>query len=113
MKLLFALVVLVLAAACQNPEGSALSSTPSAPTGPAPVVVGTVVDARTGKPVPGALVVGPGGVETKSDSDGRFVLRGLAHGAEGDLVGTAKGLSGRNRLRALEGGVLEVVLYLR
>jgi hypothetical protein len=107
------LALLALAAACQNPEGASATPIPAAHTGPAPVVVGTVVDARTGKPVAGARVVGPGGVETQSDAEGRFVLRGLAFGAEGELVVTAKELSGKNRLRALEGGVLEVVVHVR
>ena len=45
---------------------------------------------------------------------GRFVLRGLARGAAGELVATSEaGLSGKNLLRPLEGGPLEVVLYLR
>jgi len=108
---------LVLVLACRSPaltqEAPAQGAAPGW-TGPAPVVTGTVLDARTGKPISGALVRGPGGVETKSDERGRFVLRGLAVGASGELVGTtAAGLRGKNLLRALEGGALEVVLHLR
>lgn len=117
-----ALLILVLCAAlalaCRNPEGSSeaeLGAKPaSGASGPAPVVTGTVLDARSGKPIAGALVRGPGGVEAKSDARGRFVMRGLALGASGELVGTTEaGLSGKNLLRPLESGVLEVVLHLR
>jgi len=109
---LFALLV-----ACRNPspseEAPANRAAPAA-AGPGPIVTGTVLDARTGKPIPGAVVRGPGGVETKSDARGRFVLRGLTLGASGELVGTSEaGLSGKNLLRALAAGPLEVVLHLR
>lgn len=113
------LLVLLLAglAACRNPSADdpAATAAPAAhPTGPAPVVTGTVVDARTGKPIAGALVRGPGGLETKTDKAGRFVLRGLARGVSGELVATSEaGLSGKNLLRPLEGGALEVVIHLR
>jgi len=113
------LLVLLLAglAACRNPasEDPAAGAEPSAhQIGPAPVVTGTVVDARTGKPIAGALVRGPGGLETKTDRAGRFVLRGLARGASGELVATTEaGASGKNLLRPLEGGTLEVVIHLR
>ncbi len=107
-----------LGAGCRNPSGSEESGTTysaaPAASGPAPILTGTVLDARTGKPVAGARVRGPGGAETKSDARGRFVLRGLALGASGELVGTTEaGLSGKNLLRPLEGGPLEVVLHLR
>jgi hypothetical protein len=108
----------VLACACHNPSSSDAGQpsrvVPLGASGPAPIVTGTVLDARTGKPLAGALVRGPDGVEAKSDAQGRFVLRGLRLGASGELVGTSEsGLSGKNRLRALEGGPLEVVLHLR
>jgi len=100
--------------ACQNPSPEpAVGRTEAALTGPAPVVTGTVLDARTGKPIAGAVVKGPGGVETKSDARGRFVLRGLPLGVSGELVATSDGLTGKNLLRTLEGGPLEVVLHLR
>ncbi len=107
-----------LAVGCRNPTTSEPGGSPygSAPvaSGPAPIVTGTVLDARTGKPVAGALVRGPDGVETRSDARGRFVLRGLRLGASGELVGTTEaGLAGTNLLRPLEGGPLEVVLHLR
>ena len=111
-----ALLVLLALGACHNPDGTRPSGAAAAPLqgGPAPVVTGTVLDARTGKPIAGARVVGPGGLETKTDAQGHFVLRGLALGAEGELVGTTDaGLKGQNHLRALAGGPLEVVLYLR
>lgn len=116
--LLLLLAAVTLTSACHNPPTSAAGegarSAPPAVAGPGPIVTGTVLDARTGKPIAGALVRGPGGVETKSDTHGRFVLRGLALGVSGDLVGTsAAGLSGKNRLRELASGPLEVVLHLR
>lgn len=114
-----ALALLASAAllACHNPRsvraGAEEASAPST-SGPSPVVTGTVLDARTGKPVAGALVRGPGGVEARSDAGGRFVLRGLALGASGELVATTEaGLRGKNLLRPLASGPLEVVLHLR
>src|SRR6185503_8427252 len=103
------LAAVALSGACRNAPASAAAASGhgAAPVaaGPGPIVTGTVLDARTGKPIAGALVRGPGGVETKSDAQGRFVLRGLALGVSGELVGTSEaGLTGKNLLRALEGG---------
>ena len=106
----------LLSAACRNPSATEPAQLGAAPVaaGPAPIVLGTTVDARTGKPVANVLVRGPDGVETRSDAQGRFVLRGLTAGVSGELVGTTEsGLNGRNKLRSLAGGPLEVVLYLR
>jgi len=104
-------------AACRNPApGESAEDGGPVPTrpGPGPVVTGTVLDARTGKPIAGALVRGPGAVEARSDARGRFLLRGLALGTAGELVATTEaGLSGKNRLRPLAAGPLEVVVYLR
>ena len=119
MKSYLAVLPLLLLAACTNPSpaGGDELLLPAADTGlsgPAPVVLGTVLDARSGKPVSGATVKAPGGLQAKSDEHGRFVLRGLALGTSGELVGTTQGgLSGKNRLRPLVGGPLEVVLYVR
>lgn len=119
MKLFLALVVLSLTAACTNPPPAGgdellFPQGATAATGPAPLLTGTVLDARTGKPVAGATVRAPGGEEATSDERGRFVLRGLPLGTSGELVGTTKaGLAGKNRLRPLAGGPLEVVLYVR
>jgi protocatechuate 3,4-dioxygenase beta subunit len=112
-----ALALVLALAACHNPpamdESSRSPLSASDHSGPHPTITGTVVDARSGRPVSGALVRG-GGVETKSDARGRFELRGLERGWEGDLVATADGeRTGKNRLRALEGGTLEVVLFVR
>lgn len=80
----------------------------------APTVVGTAVEAATGRPLAGVSIQGPGGSQAVSDAEGRFVLRGLAEGMEGELVGTTEaGLRGSNRLRPLKAGRLEVVLFLR
>jgi hypothetical protein len=115
-SLLFAVLLLAPLSACRNTSSDEAEATSTAPVqaGPAPLVTGTVVDARTGKPVAGALVRGPGGAEAKSDAKGRFTLRGLALGATGELVATTEaGLAGKNLLRPLEGGRLEVVIHLR
>lgn len=117
MKPLPLVAVLTLVAGCRNPDPSEVDAARGAfpsPNGPSPIVTGTVLEARTGRPVAGARVRGPGGVEATSDAQGRFVLRGLHLGASGELVGTSKAAGqGRNVLRELEGGPLEVVLYLR
>jgi len=118
MKPHLALLPLLVLGACTNPSPAAgdelLLPQGSAATGPAPLLSGTVLDARTGKPVAGATVRAPGGQETTTDERGRFVLRGLALGTSGELVGTTEaGLTGKNRLRPLVGGPLEVVLYVR
>jgi hypothetical protein len=113
------LLALLAAGACHNPsapaDDAALGPRPGPILpGPAPIVIGTTLDARSAKPLAGVVVRGPGGVEARSDAQGRFLLRGLPLGAEGELVATTEaGLVGRNRLRALEGGAIEVVLYLR
>ena len=97
-----------LAQDAKHPYGA-----PPAPTGPGPLIRGTAIEAKTGKPLGGATVVGPGNVETKTDAQGRFSLR-LAHGAAGELVArTDAGLEGRNRLLPRSGGELEVVIFLR
>jgi len=114
---LAAALALLGSGACRNPPESAGSAHPfgraPAEAGPAPLVSGTALDARSGKPLADVLIRGPGGVETRSDARGRFVLRGLVLGSEGEILGsTASGLSGRNLLRPLDGS-LEIVIYLR
>ena len=80
----------------------------------APVVVGTAIEASTGRPLEGALIEGPGGVQTRTDAHGRFVWRGIPAGVEGKIrASTEGGLTAANRLRPLKGGELEVVLHLR
>lgn len=86
----------------------------SAGAGGPVVVVGTTIEASTRMPLAGVRVEGPGGVVADSDADGRFVLRGLAPGAEGALQATTSaGLAGSLRLRPLQRGRLEVVVFLR
>lgn len=118
MRALVPLVLLAALTGCRNAPGPgevrAAEAALRARRGPPPVVVGTVVDARTRKPLPGVRVRGPEGVEAVSDVDGRFVLDGLELGWEGDLVAALDdGREGRNRLRALGPGQLEVVLFVR
>jgi len=110
--------LLLLLGSCRSPTPVQAATPPfgRAPrsAGPAPVVTGTAIEASSLKPLAGVLIRGPNGVETRSDAQGRFVLRGLEPGLEGELVGTTEsGLQGRNWLRPLAGGLLEIVLYLR
>ena len=89
------------------------ASTPSVPGAPA-VVVGTTLEADTGEPLAGVLVLGPNGTQAHSNDAGRFELRGIPLGTEGILTArTPDGREGVIRLRPLTGGALEVVLYLR
>jgi hypothetical protein len=113
---LVACLVPFLVGACTS-RSRAGEPPPAAPgladiqAGPA-VVVGTVIDAATGRPSPGAVVTGPGGAEAVSDASGRFRIKGMAPGTQGELRAVAGARSGSVRLRPLAGGVLEVVVYL-
>ncbi len=106
----------LLLAACGAPKGSSDEGAPQALAaggGSPVVVVGTTLEAASRTPLAGVRVEGPGGVVAESDADGRFVLRGLSPGAQGDLLATADGLAGSLRLRPLRRGRLEVVVFLR
>ena len=76
-------------------------------------VVGSVIDAATGKPAPGIRLEGPSGCTATSDDDGRFEMEGLRAGDSGEIV--AKATDGRRgvvTLRPLAAGRLEVVVQL-
>jgi hypothetical protein len=113
------LAILVVAGACGSSRSAperprTAHEARGAHPGPPAVIRGTTVDASTGAPLGGVRVEGPGGAMTRSDPAGRFELRGVETGIAGELVGrTDDGRSGRNRLRPLTGGVLEVVLVVR
>lgn len=95
-------------------EAAAPGSAPINPALGPPVVLGTVVEASSGRPVAGATVLAPDGTEAVSGEDGRFALKGLAVGTTGQLTAQdADGRAGTVRLRPLAGGRLEVVLHLR
>lgn len=95
------------------PAPSTVSTGEERFAGPA-VISGTAIEASTGRPLAGVEVEGPGGAKGVTDASGRFELRGLATGLTGFLrAWTAGGLEGRNRLRPLGSGRLEVVIYLR
>lgn len=118
MKLTIIGTALLIAACGSGPEVEGADAGTSAVaydhSGEAPVVLGTAIEASTSQPLAGVRIEGPGGTQAISDADGRFVLRGLAVGMEGELKGTTEaGLKGVNRLRPLKGGQLEVVLFLR
>ena len=110
--------MLLLLGSCRTPAPPEAGPSPfgRAPgsVGPPAVVIGTAIEASSSKPLAGVLIRAPNGAETRTDAQGRFVLGGLEPGLEGELVGTTEaGLEGRNWLRPLAGGVLEIVLYLR
>ncbi len=97
----------------QDQESALHSAAFDEHAGPA-VVVGTVLEAATGKPISGARIQGPGGTQALTDSKGRFELAGLKAGMQGRIVAqSSAGLTGENRLRPLAPGQLEVVIYLR
>ncbi len=117
-----AIVLAGLLLATQGCESSDREREPpkvSAPTpafalreGP-PVLVGTTVDAATGKPLAKVTVTLPDGTSAVSDAGGRFELRGMAPGLSGELVALhPSGLEGKNRLLPLGPGRLEVVVRL-
>lgn len=56
-------------------------------SGPVGRIVGTALDAQSGKPIPGLLVIA-GGVQTQTFSDGSFILEGLPPGTH-NLVALA------------------------
>lgn len=79
-----------------------------------PVVTGTVIEASTGRFLAGVQVEGPDGQKTSTNAEGYFELRGLSYGNKCIIKATSEsGLKGENRLRTLQAGLLEVVIYLR
>jgi len=76
-------------------------------------VVGTVIDAATGAPVADVKVEGPNDHTARTDSRGRFELKNLEVGTQGEVKAVADdGRKGRVALRPLAAGRLEVVLHL-
>src|SRR6516225_9958164 len=73
------------------------------------VVTGTCIDAETGERVAGAKIEAPGGKSAVSGRDGRFEIRGLHAGDEGELIARmSDGRKAQNHLRPLSPGTLEV-----
>jgi hypothetical protein len=113
MKRTLLLVALLLVAgpilpACHNATSNDGASEHGA------VVVGTVVDASTGKSVANARIEGPGGRKARSDDRGRFQLEGLEVGTTGEVKATGPdGRTASVQLRRLAAQKLEVVLYLK
>lgn len=108
------LLALACGTASRAPEESANPARDLGPVGVAgpPRIVGTTVDAATGRPI-AATVVAPDGTRATSGESGRFRMR-LPLGMEGELTAeTEDGRRGAVALRPLVGGELEVVLYLR
>jgi hypothetical protein len=100
----------------RNREGApgAAQSAPFVSRQGPPVLVGTTIDASTGRPLGGVTLTLPDGTTGASDANGRFQLTGMEPGLSGELVARHEsGLEGRNRLLPLAGGRLEVVVRLR
>ena len=77
------------------------------------VVVGSVIDAATGRPAAGIPLEGPEGSKATSDEHGRFEMKGLHVGDSGEVVAKASdGRRGSVTLRPLASGRLEVVVQL-
>lgn len=115
MKRLIALALVVspaLVASCGSCGSNVSHSSTAVPAGRA-IVLGTVLDAGTGEPVPGVRVEGPAGCTATSDARGRFELPDLPVGTRGEVrAQTSDGRTARVSLRALAPGHLEVVLQL-
>jgi len=96
-------------------DPAAEGGTPAGALAAGPAIVrGTAVDASSGRPLAGVRIEGPGGLVDTSDPDGRFELAGLPLGVSGELVArTDDGRTGRNKLRPLTAGALEVVVFVR
>jgi hypothetical protein len=78
---------------------AALGAQAPAPPRPSGLVMGTVVDSLTGKPVPGAIIT-LGSSKVKADDDGRFVFADLPRGnyaIEASKAGYLDGAYGRRR----------------
>jgi hypothetical protein len=107
--------VALLGACCSDDGGSASSwnaGRAAAASGEASVA-GTVLDAATGEPVPNVKVEGPRDTSSRSDAKGRFRLKGLQPGDQGEVKAeTSDGRRARLVLRKLAAGELEVVLHL-
>ena len=109
------LVLASLGAACgTGGEHTTHADEHAAPAPGTATIVGTCLDGDTLEPLAGVEVVGPGGVEARTDDRGRFVLAGLAEGASGEVVATARdGRRASNPLQPLGNVRLEVVMHLR
>jgi hypothetical protein len=106
--------VALLGACCSDDSGSASSwnAGRAAQAGEASVA-GTVLDAATGEPVANVKVEGPRDTSARSDAKGRFRLKGLHAGDQGEVrAETSDGRRARLQLRKLAAGELEVVLHL-
>lgn len=77
-------------------------------------ISGTVLDARSGEPVAGAEITGPGGSKARSDAKGRFVLEELEVGRDGAVEARlSDGRKARVTLLPLANARLEIVLHVR
>lgn len=80
-------------------------------------VRGTVLRAADLEPVEGAIISGPGKVQTRSGPDGRFLLKSIPRGSSGELRAEWKVengvLTAKLPLRSLLDDEIEVVLHLR
>ena len=122
LRALCVMLLSLVAATCGCESSGRDREGPASPGRPAPsvsregppVLVGTAIDAATGRPLEGVTLSLPDGTTGVSDASGRFELKGMAVGLSGLLVARHEGgLEGQNRLLPLAGGRLEVVIRLR
>ena len=77
------------------------------------IVRGIVVDVQDGEPLIGVRVEGPRETRAVTDPKGRFILKGLRVGDEGDVrAWRSDGWGAEVSLRPLSSKGLEVVLHL-
>src|SRR6185503_1982032 len=74
------LILTLLAAAVLATRLEAQVVPPPVESGPPSSIKGTVVDARTGSPLPRILVSVEGGPSVETDAEGAFLLAGVAPG---------------------------------
>ncbi len=112
-SVLLCAVLFAASACCARDPRSAGGASQGTGVDAAVVVVGTVVDAASGDAVAEARVKGPRGVKAVTDEKGKFELKGLEVGDEGEVVVTTDDRRrGSVVLRKLRGGVLEVVVHV-
>ena len=77
------------------------------------VVRGVVIDVQDGEPLIGVRVEGPAETRAVTDPKGRFVLKGLHVGDEGEIrAWRSDGWEAQVQLRPLSTEGLDVVLHL-
>lgn len=117
MRVIWVSLVFVCVFACSDrgaEPAPGRSPSAAAQAGERASLAGTVLDAQSSDPVPGARVRAPSGAEATTDAQGRFLIEGLEPGLAGELRAWAEdGREAVSTLRPLRPGRLEVVLRIR